>query len=272
MLESRIHAYLRASAAGRAQRLGPFLLLLDEHDSGRYFNYAVPDDDLEATPNDVAALVTAFRVRSRMPRLEYLPAVCPALEPALSTAGFVVEARVPILMCPPDEASVRDAAGVTVLLATRDDELRQAADVQAEAYGQSVVTNHDTARLRRVVDSGGLVALALDMAAGTAVGAGQLGPPHPPKTRSARGEAPTEDEDFSSTGNPGGVSELAAVGVRAAYRRRGIATAVAAVLTRSAPSVGITTPFLMTLDDAEERVYQRVGYGRAAEMLHISMP
>lgn len=124
--------------------------------------------------------------------------------------------------------------------------------MQAEAYGQSAVTEHDTARLRRVIDSGGLVALAVEKASGVAVGAGQLGPPHPPDS--------------------GGVSELAAVGVRAAYRRRGIATSVAAALTRSAPDVGVTTPFLMTLGEGEERVYQRVGYRRAAEMLHISMP
>ena len=248
MLESRIHAYLRASAARRAQRLGPFLLLLDQHDPGRYFNYAVPDDDLEPTPQDVADLVTAFRARSRIPRLEYLPTVCPALESALVTAGFAVENRVPVLTCPPEQASACEPAGITVLLATTEDELRQAAEVQAEAYGQSTVTNHDVARLRRIVDSGGLVALAFDTTTRSAVGAGQLGP------------------------HLGGVSELAAVGVRTADRRRGVATAVSAALTRAAPSVGITTPFLMTLGDAEERVYWRVGYRRAAEMLHISMP
>lgn len=70
-----------------------------------------------------------------------------------------------------------------------------------------------------------------------------------------------------------GVSELAAVGVRATHRRRGIATAVAAALTRAAPEAVVATPFLMTLGDAENtRVYQRVGYRRAAQMLHISMP
>lgn len=252
MLESRIHAYLRASASERAQRLGPFLLLLDEHDPGRYFNYAVPDDDLESAPSDVAALVEAFRNRSRTPRLEYLPAVCPDLEQALLTAGFAIEARVPILTCSPDEAVAREPAGVEVRLAIEEDEIRQVADVQAEAYGQSVVTGHDTARLRRVIDSGGLVALAAEKASGVAVGAGQLGPPHP--------------------SGSSGVSELAAVGVRAAHRRRGIAGAVAAALTRSAPDAGVTTPFLMTVGEAEERVYQRVGYRRQAEMLHISMP
>lgn len=117
MLESRIHVYLRASASERSQRFVPFLLLLDEHDPGRYFNYAVPDDDLEPTPTDIAALVATFRNRFRTPRLEYLPAACAALEPALLAAGFVIEARVPILTCSPDNAVAREPAGVEVRLA-----------------------------------------------------------------------------------------------------------------------------------------------------------
>lgn len=272
MLESRIHAYLRASASERAQRLGPFLLLLDEHDPGRYFNYAVPDDDLEPTPTDIAALIAAFRTRSRTPRLEYLPAVCSALEPALLTAGFVVEARVPILTCSPDNAATREPLGVHVLLATQEDEICKAADVQAEAYGQSVTTDHDATRLRRVIDRGGLVALAVEKSSGVAVGAGQLGPPHPPNSKNHDAGELIQNGELMPGSRPCSVSELAAVGVRKTHRRRGIATAVAAALTRSAPSVGITTPFLMTLGDAEERVYRRVGYRRAAEMLHISMP
>lgn len=194
------------------------------------------------------------------------------MDEPLVAAGFVVETRVPLLTCPPDKVSACEAAGVTVLLATEEDELRQAAEVQAEAYGQSAVTHHDVARLRRVVDSGGLVALALDTTSRFAVGAGQLGPPHPASHQQGAGEAPTKNDDGRPALDLGGVSELAAVGVRATHRRRGIASAISAALTRAAPTVGITTPFLMTLGDVEERVYQRVGYRRAAEMLHISKP
>jgi GNAT superfamily N-acetyltransferase len=240
-----VHAYLRASAVKRALRIGPFLALFDEDDPGRYFNYAVPDDGTEPAVGEVAELVTVFRDRSRTPRLEYLPRACPAVEPALLAAGFTVEAWVPILTCPPEYAAAPAVFGIEVILAGSDDQLRQAADVQAEAYGQPM-TDHDVARLHGVVDRGGLVALAVDTNTGTGVGAGMCGPPHR------------------------GVSELAAVGVRQAYRRRGIAAAVAASLTRSGLTVGITNPFLMALDETEERIYHRVGYRRVTQMLHIS--
>lgn len=246
MFDSSVHAYLRASAGERALRIGPFLALLDEHDSGRYFNYAVPDDGADPAAGAIAELVTAFRDRSRTPRLEYLPRACPAVEPALLAAGFTAEARVPILTCSPERAAAPVVCGIELVLAESDDQLRHAAAVQAEAYGQPS-TGHDVARLRHVLDRGGLVALAVDTYTGTGVGAGQCGPPHH------------------------GVSELAAVGVRQAYRRRGIAAAVTALLTQSGPTAGITTPFLMTLNEAEERIYHRVGYRREAEMLHISL-
>jgi hypothetical protein len=196
VFDSSVHAYLRATAVERAHRIGPFLALLDAHDPGRYFNYAVPDDGVEPAAGEIVELVTVFRDRSRIPRLEYLPQACPAVEPKLLAAGFTAEARLPILSCLPEQAVAPAVAGIELVLASSDDQLRQAADVQAEAYGQ-LPTCHDVARLRRVVDCGGLVALAVDTNTGIGVGAGHCGPPHH------------------------GVSELAAVGVRQVYRRRG---------------------------------------------------
>ena len=67
-----------------------------------------------------------------------------------------------------------------------------------------------------------------------------------------------------------GVSELAAVGVREPFRRRGIAAALTVLLTRHGSLVGITAPFLTSEGDAEERIYRRAGYTRTTEMLHIS--
>ncbi len=67
------------------------------------------------------------------------------------------------------------------------------------------------------------------------------------------------------------VSELAAIGVRASHRRRGTAAALTALLTRSCPTVGITTPFLTPAGEAEERIYRSAGYQRVTEMIHISV-
>lgn len=248
MFSHRVHAYLRALAGERSHRVGPFLARFDDHDAGLFRNYAVPDDGADPTPDHVAELIAVFTGRDRTPRLEYLPVLCPAVEPALLAAGFVAERRLPVMTCPPLEAVAPPVTGEIELgLATTDEQLRQVAEAQNEAYGQPETTDHDVDRLRGTVQGGGLVALARDPATGRGVGGGLCAPPH------------------------GGVSELAAIGVRTPYRRRGIATALTALLTRACPTVGITTPFLTPEDEAGERMYRRVGYRAVTEMLHISL-
>lgn len=245
---ARVHAYLRAAAGSRAHRAGPFLIRFDEHDDALPFNYAVPDDDLAPGDDDVAALVSAFRDRARTPRLEYVPVAAPKVEDALLAAGFTVEGRYPLLVCPPGELT--DApigAGVLLALVTDDPGLWQAARVMNEAFGAPEATEHDVARLRGVLDRGGLVAAAVDATTGDVVGAGQLGGPQD------------------------GVAEVAGIAVRASHRRRGIGGAITALLTRAGADAGITTPFLTPADDAAARVYARVGYRKAGELLHISL-
>ncbi|MCM6773986.1 GNAT family N-acetyltransferase [Nocardia sp. CDC159] len=245
--DSDLHAYLRAQTADHTHRVGRFVLLLDSEDSGPFRNYAVPDDGADPAPAEIEELVAAFTERGRTPRLEYLEKPCPRLEPALLAAGFRVEARLPISVCPPADAVAHATDdSIELLLAATDDDLWMAAAVQNDAYGAPAPSPHDLARLRRTVDGGGLVALARDRRTGHGVGSGLCGTPH------------------------SGISEVAAIGVRATYRRRGIATALVGMLTRSCPAAGITTPFLMAETPAEERIYHRIGYRRTGWMMHIS--
>ncbi len=247
MLAHRLHAYLRALAGSRAHRTGPFLASFDDHDAGLFRNYAVPDDGADPTSDQVAELITAFTDRDRIPRLEYLPDLCPAVEPGLLAAGFAPERRLPVMLCLPTDAVLPSViAGIELSLATTDEQLREVAEAQNEAYGQLKTTDHDVARLSGTVEGGGLVALARDTVTGRGVGGGLCAPPHQ------------------------GVSELAAIGVRTPYRRRGIATALTALLTRACPTVGIATPFLTPEGEREENIYRSVGYRPVTEMLHIS--
>ena len=153
------------------------------------------------------------------------------------------------MSCAPAADIARTAPdGITLSLARGDVELRQVAEALSEAYGQHETTDHDVARLRGTIEGGGLVAQALDVATSRTVGGGKCAPSH------------------------GGVSELAAIGVRNAYRRRGIAAALTALLTRACASANITTPFLTPVGEAEERIYRSVGYRPVTEMLHVSQP
>jgi predicted GNAT family acetyltransferase len=60
------------------------------------------------------------------------------------------------------------------------------------------------------------------------------------------------------------------VGVRAVYRRQGIAAAVTALLARTMLDRGVATVFLMAAGEAEGRIYERVGFRRVGEVLHVS--
>ncbi|RVX46315.1 acetyltransferase (GNAT) family protein [Nonomuraea polychroma] len=249
MLEADVHAYLRSMAGPTACRVGPFTVRFDEHDDALPFNYAIPDDDSAPMADEVAELVAAFRERGRTPRLEYVPAAAPKVESALLAAGFTAEGRFPLLVCSPDEVvdSVMADDAIRVALVSDDPGLWRVARVMNEAFQAPEATEHDVARLRGVLDRGGLVAAAVDTTTGDVVGGGQIGSPHR------------------------GVAEVAGIAVLSSQRRRGIGGAITAFLTRAAASAGITTPFLTPADDRAAQIYARVGYRKLGEALFLSL-
>jgi predicted GNAT family acetyltransferase len=67
-----------------------------------------------------------------------------------------------------------------------------------------------------------------------------------------------------------GVSEIAGVGVRERFRRRGIAAALTAAAATAAFADGAELCFLTPGDDGAERVYARAGFARAGTtMVHM---
>ena len=67
-----------------------------------------------------------------------------------------------------------------------------------------------------------------------------------------------------------GISEVAGIGVRPKYERRGIGGALTLRLTRAAHAAGASLVFLTPAGDAQERVYARVGYQRTDSVLFLS--
>jgi RimJ/RimL family protein N-acetyltransferase len=254
-----VQGHLRASIAGRAHRIGPFLITYEPDTVTPGRNYAIPDDISSkkgATPDaaDVAELVAYFAMLDRTPRLEYVgPAAGggTALDAVLLAAGFVVENRYPLMIINPDDLIEPPLpAGVEVRLATTDAQLWQVARVQNGAYGEGPPTEHDVARLRRTVRGDGAVALAVLHGGGAddvPVGAGLF------------------------TAPAGGLTEIAAVGVVEEYRRRGIAAAIAYRLTRAALDAG-AIPYLQAEGEAEQRIYGRLGYRTIGALTAISRP
>jgi ribosomal protein S18 acetylase RimI-like enzyme len=249
-LARRIQASIREAACrGRqTERIGPFVATFNRDDSNLFLNYAIPDEGVRPSADDVSTLVDAYRKRMRTPRLEYLPVLAPAVEPALVAAGFEIEGRLPLMTCG-SPASVResDVPGIELVAPTSDEEYRGVASVQWEAYDEKGEPPQRLVDgLRRTAEGGGVVVLARDSETLEPAGAGLCTAPHD------------------------GVAELTSVGVRETFRRRGIAAALTGWLARGAFDVGMNGVFLMAKGGAEVRIYERAGFETRSDVLHIS--
>ncbi|TAG16061.1 MAG: GNAT family N-acetyltransferase [Oscillatoriales cyanobacterium] len=257
-MESRIQAYLRFAASQQrdTEHIGPFLATFSPHTTNPYLNYAIPEDGATPSLADVNALIAAYSDRDRQPRLEYVTKLAPAVEEALISAGFTVEGRLPLMICTPgSEKLLPIPPEIELILPVSDDELLGTVAAQNEAYGEAAPSPEDVDSLRKTLAAGGIAVLARVAATGEPAGAGICTPPQNQTT------------------------EIAGIGVPAAFRRRGIAGALTARLLREAFDAGVTVAFLMTLHEQEFRVYTRAGFSAIGsegcandEILHISLP
>jgi ribosomal protein S18 acetylase RimI-like enzyme len=246
-----IAAYMRAAAGSRpGGRTGPFTAGIDAHSDDPMRNYAVPDHDARPSADDIDALITFFRRSNRIPRLDYIEEDAPRAWPPLAAASFTIECRTPVMTATPaTRLTPRSPAGITIRQAVSEADLADAAAVQHHAYQLPRPPGpHDIARLTRLAQRGGLVAIAIDEPSGTVTGTGLI---------DVAGDRPA-------------VGELAAVGVLTTFRRRGIASALSAHLARTAPSQGIGLIFLEA-EPEEEQIYRRTGFTDAATKIWASI-
>ncbi|MEU3053375.1 GNAT family N-acetyltransferase [Streptomyces griseus] len=228
-------------------RVGPFTVRHNPDWELKYANYAIPDREAEPTADEVAALVDAFREHERLPRLEFLPAWAPAVEPALLAAGFTVENRAPLLACGREDLRRPEPVdGLRITVPSTEAEFTDAARVQHQGFGgEGEPEPGMTDWLRAAAAGDGVAALAvLD---GTPAGAG--------------GCSVAVD----------GLSELAGLAVAAPFRRRGVGTALSAWLTDRALDQGCRTVWLEPGGPDVERIYASIGYRRIGEKVNISL-
>ena len=252
-----IAAHIRAAVSSRpGGRTGPFLIGLDAHSDDPMRNYAVPDEGARPGTGDADALIAFFRDRRRIPRLEYIEEDAPLAWPALAAAGFTIERRTPVMTATPaTRLTPRSPAGIAIRRAAGDADLAAAASVQHHAYQMPHPPGaHDIARLTRLTRRGGLVAIAVDESSGTVAGTGLI----------------DVASDRPAAAEPAAVGELAAVGVLAPFRRRGIASALGAHLARAAHSQGISLVFLEA-EPEEEQIYRRTGFTDATTKIWASI-
>ncbi|MFD5038649.1 GNAT family N-acetyltransferase [Streptomyces sp. NPDC058378] len=228
-------------------RVGPFTVRHNRSWELKFANYAIPDQDAEPTARDIADLVAAFHAHDRLPRLEFLPAWAPAVEPALLAAGFTVENRAPVLACTADGLLTPEPVdGLHVAEPVTDDEFTSAAAVQHTGFGgEGGPDDGEIAWLRGATEGGGVSALAT--VDGLPAGAGGCSVP------------------------VDGIGELAGLAVAGTFRRRGVGAALSAWLTRTAFERGFHAVWLEPGGPDVERIYAGIGYRRTGEKLNISL-
>jgi ribosomal protein S18 acetylase RimI-like enzyme len=249
MRDAQIQSYIRfaASRLRDTERIGPFLATFSHHSDNPFLNYAIPDDGATPTAEEVAALIVAYQQRNRLPRLEYMPGLAPALEAILLAAGFTVEDRFPLMVCTPGaERDVPAPPGIELLATASDDEILEAVTVQSDVFGDPPPSPEDVTGRRATIQVGGRSMVARVRATGEPVGAAMY-------------DVPADH-----------TTELAGVAVLLGFRRRGIAGALTARLTRDAFAAGITTVFLTPGGAEAERVYARAGFSTSSQVVHIS--
>jgi GNAT superfamily N-acetyltransferase len=249
---SALQSHIRSAAAsGRTtERVGPFLATFSPNSANPYLNYAVPDDGAHPTRADVDGLTAAYRARDLLPRLEFLAATAPEAEPVLRAAGYVVERRIPVMLCPPGALVVPPPPrGIELVVPESHEDFAGMLGAQHEAFGDPFEA--DAAAVdgaRAWLAGGGFSVYARDAATGEPIGGGAA-------------EAVAD-----------GTTEVAGIGVRETYRGRGAGTAITAWLTAAVHDRGAHTVFLTPAGAAEQRLYARVGYQAHDDMLHLSLP
>jgi ribosomal protein S18 acetylase RimI-like enzyme len=238
----RVQASIRAVNASDRESVaaGPCTLYRHRTSDHPYLNYAVPDGR-SARWDGLGDLREAFEAQALRPRLEFVAECAPGLEEALASAGFELEARIPVMTCPAGGLrEVPAPAGVTIAAVASAADVRAYLRVGAETFGEPAPSDEQLERSSP--PARGLLARINGEPAGTG-------------SRSAIAE---------------GVSEITGIGVRERFRRRGIAAAITAAAAAAAFADGAEVCFLTPGDDGAERVYARAGFVRAGTtMVHM---
>lgn len=248
---SAVQSYMRTTAAKarETERIGPFLATFSRSSANPFLNYAIPDDGAVPTRADVDGLTEAYRKRDLIPRLEFLGESMPEVEPVVLAAGYQLERRVPLMVCPRGEVAAQPLAeGFELLTPESDEEYLAMMGAQSEAFDDpDPITPEALAGQREMVANGGLAVLARHVESGEGAGGGLA--------------TPMAD----------GTIEVAGFGVRAKYRRQGLAAALTEYLTSAAHERGAHTVFLTPAGVPEERIYAKVGFRPAGSFVNLRL-
>ena len=267
-LVATIDRYLDAAPRSAADevRIGPFSVFVTRGPWGYYARPSLPVAS-RFSAEEVEAVSIAQRARLQSVAFEWLVDTAPGVGPACAAAGLIVTER-PLLVCDPRSVEPTTspwAKHVKVLDASSSDLIdhRRVAIVAFSNGGTNVGHAGRTERdgvdddpaavawSRSRIDTGALIAVALDHPVDGIVGVGSAVP-------------------VDVAGDT--VAELVGIAVLPSHRRRGIADAISRRLTVACADAGAELVLLSAADTSVARIYERVGFRRAATFAEAALP
>lgn len=245
---AEVQRYLRAVASEGRQCLctGPFDVFIDVDSDHPYANYAIPRDGAEPSPEAVHELIVVMQRAARQPRLEFLSHTAPQAEPVLLEGGFEIELRTPLMSCSEDELADYEVPDDVIVQQLGPDAEREQIDGLLRALALAFDEPFDTATsdsaAARLLRRTAVIAYCGEEIAGGGM-------------------------CLDATER---CVELVGIGVLERFRERGIGAAITGELARLAFAGGVDTAFLTPGSEDTARVYERAGFRRSAEMLHLS--
>lgn len=223
---------------------GPFRLMLSPDDELVYLNYAVPTR-AGFMHDDVTAMITAFREHGRVPRLEFTRELWPDLPSLLEEQGVKLEAEQPTMICTAEDLRVQYSPDVELIMLSADDDLQPMLQAVNEAFGMAGLASEDQISTNRAQIKSGVQKCAAALVDGAIAGGAFV---------------------ISSAG----VGELAGVGTRPTFRRRGVASSVSSFLLED-HFRNNDLAWLSAGDETSRAVYERLGFYTVATHVNYFM-
>lgn len=254
MNQDRILDYLHARARQQCEVIGvpPFTLYLHLTSPMAEDSVALPNAPFQAAVAWMLPQVDSFFARRRrMPRIQFLDGQCPGLEENLTDAGYVLDEKFPLLGCEPCALRMPTPTvpmTVTTVNADSPDDLvaeNWVLNTEGFTGRAATATDNDVAFYRRVLGRGRAFSAYVD---GVGVGAGMF---HEPLMR---------------------VSEIAGITTLPAYRGKGIASALTALVTAAAFDAGVSLAWLVAASPEASRIYLRLGYEFYGHLVTLIKP
>ncbi len=232
-----------AALGTRVEHIGCFRACLDSSSNLAALNYAVPwasPWSYEQVRLAAARLTSVFQGEGRLPRVSFVREAWPWLAPVLGDCGFALESSIDLMICTPETRRPTTARHAVSFV--EPDRTGPFVAVQNEVFPQD---ESDPALVRYQI-ANGFWRCAIAYMDGSPAAAGSLVP-------------------------QGRLAELAAMATIGRFRRRGLATAIAAALIESHFEAGGDLVWLGAANPAAVAVYEPVGFRAAGSRVTYAL-